>query len=86
MVDQLLSEVTIEQVVLLQRIQVNGDNVERLEEVFLLELTEQERLMGPISSLSTTMVTFSLSAPSTVTSSTCGWRWAVNLANHMPTR
>ncbi len=46
MVDQLLNEAAIEQVVLLQRIQVGGGNVERLEEVFLLELTEQERLDG----------------------------------------
>jgi hypothetical protein len=30
----------------LQRIQVGGDNVEWLEEVFLLELIEQERLDG----------------------------------------
>ncbi len=46
MVDQLLSEATIEQAVLLQWIQVDGGSVERLEEVFLLELTEQERLDG----------------------------------------
>jgi hypothetical protein len=45
-VDQLLSEATIEQVVILQWIQVGGDSVERLEEVFLLELTEQEHLDG----------------------------------------
>ncbi len=46
MVDQLLNEVAIEHAVLLQWIQVGGDSVERLEKVFLLELTEQERLDG----------------------------------------
>ncbi len=45
-VDQLLNEATIEQAVLLQWIQVGGGSVERLEEVFLLELTEQEHLDG----------------------------------------
>ncbi len=46
MVDQLLSEAIIEQAVLLQQIQVGGGSVERLEEVFLLELTGQEHLDG----------------------------------------
>jgi len=40
MVDQLLSEIIIEQAVLLQRIQVGGSSVERFKEVFLLELIE----------------------------------------------
>ncbi len=44
--NQLLSEATIEQAVLLQRIQVGGGSVERLKEIFFLELTEQERLDG----------------------------------------
>ncbi len=46
MVNQLLSEAAIEQAVLLQRIKVGNGSVEQLEEVFLLELTEQERLDG----------------------------------------
>ncbi len=60
--------------------------MERLEEIFLLELTEQERLDGANLVTVSCNGHFSPSALSTVTGSIRGWRWAVSLANHMPPR
>ncbi|CAK9230072.1 unnamed protein product [Sphagnum troendelagicum] len=61
-----------------------GGSVELFEEVFFL--TKQERLDGANFIIVSAMVTFSPSALSMVMGSTCGWRWAISLANHMPTK